>query len=138
MSYFFLSLLVLWSYWHWILCKKAHFLSVCMYVLALLDQHTLPKWNILSLLVWAQGKAMYLIRSEEKISFWEGVLVLEGQYIHMNREKMSFFTQYSVPIWAELAKKERNMTFQLNWKTLTLTGLPPKLSCFKGPFHKVH
>ena len=42
------SLLVLCSYWPWILCLKAHFLSVCMYVLVFQDQQTLPKWNILS------------------------------------------------------------------------------------------
>ena len=42
------SLLVLCSYWPWILCLKAHFLSVCMYVMVFQDKHTLTKWNILS------------------------------------------------------------------------------------------
>ena len=54
-----------------------------MYVLAFQDQRTLPKWNILS-------DCLSVYKQRENISLREGVLVLEGQYIHMNREKMSF------------------------------------------------
>ena len=65
-------------------------LSVCMCVLAFQNHHTLLKWNILSLLVYEQA-----IR--QNISLWEGVLVMEGQYIHMSRERNSFETEYSWP-----------------------------------------
>ena len=40
--------LLICVYWPEIFCLKAVVLSACMYVLTFQDQHTLPKWNILS------------------------------------------------------------------------------------------
>ena len=45
-------------YWPEIFCLQGLFLSACMYVLAFQDQHNLPKWNILSLLVWTREKSI--------------------------------------------------------------------------------
>ena len=106
-------------YWPEIFCLKALVLSVHMYVLAFQDQHTLPKWYILSLLVYKQP-----IR--QNISLCEGVLVLEGQYIHTSRENNSFETEYFWPIHTYMwAKRERNRwisCFLIVRKTMS--GLP--------------
>ena len=78
-------------YWPEIFCLKAVVLSAHMYVLVFQDQNTLLKWNILSLLVYKQAV-------RQNISLCEGVLVLEGQYIHMSRKNNSFDTEYFWPI----------------------------------------
>ena len=65
------------------------------YVLAFQDQHTLPKWNILSQSSYCRferifhfGRVCWSWKANsnnnsfsENISLWEGVLVLKGQYI---------------------------------------------------------
>ena len=85
------SQLVLCSCWPWILCLKAHFLSVCMYVMVFQDKHTLPKWNILSLLctskqldrifqfvrVCLSWKTITCIWTERKWAFRHSI---QGQY----------------------------------------------------------
>ena len=78
---------------HWpeIFCVKGLVLSAHKYVMVFQDQHTLPKWNILSLLVYKQV-------NRQNISLCEGVLVLEDHYIHMSRENKAFDTEYFWPI----------------------------------------
>ena len=66
-----------------IFCVKGLVLSARMYVMVFQEQHTLPKWNILPLLIYEQA-----IR--QNISLCEGVLVLEDHYIHMSRENKTF------------------------------------------------
>ena len=92
-----------------------------MYVLVFQDQHTIPKWNILSLLIYEQA-----IR--QNISLWEGVLVLEVQYIHTSRENNSFETDYFWPIHTsrEREKTVDFMTFSLLLGDLA--DLPYKIS----------
>ena len=56
-----------------------------------------------------KGKANGVQAIRQNISLWEGVLVLEGQYIHTNREKKALETEYFWPIQTYiLAKRERN------------------------------
>ena len=51
----------------------------------------------------------------ENISLWEGVLVLEGQYIHTSRESHSFGTEYFCPIHTYIrAKRERTSKPQIH------------------------
>ena len=96
-------------YWPQIFGLQGLFLSACMYVLAFQDQHTLPKWNIFSLLVWTREKPMEFKQLDRIFHFGGGVLVLEGQYIHTNREKKALETEYFWPIQIYiLAKRERN------------------------------
>ena len=71
-----------------------------MYVMVSQDQQTLPKLNILSLLVYEQA-----IR--KNISLCEGVLVLEDHYIHMSRENKAFDTEYFLPIQHTYEQRER-------------------------------
>ena len=65
---------------------------------------TSTKWNILSLLVYKQA-----IR--QNISLWEGVLVLEGQYIHTSRENKTFDTEYFWPIHTYIRAKREAVDF---------------------------
>ena len=88
-------------YWPKIFCVKGLVLSACMYVLAFQDQHTLPKWNILSLLVYEQA-------NRQNISPWEGVLVLEGQCIQAERTRpltQNISGQYRHYTWAKREKQ---------------------------------
>ena len=130
-----LSLLICMC-WPEIFCVKALVLSAHMYVLAFQDQHTLPKWNILSLLIQAREKAMELIWSERIFHFWEDVLVLEGQYIHTSRENNSFETEYFWPIHTYIhMSKERERNRWISYHLVvrkTVSGLPfKKWAAFK-------
>ena len=49
------------------------------YVLAFQDQHTLPKWNILSQSCYCCYWPFRTSTPSQNISLWEGVLVLKGQ-----------------------------------------------------------
>ena len=47
-------------------------------------------------------------KQRENISLWEGVLVLEGQYIHTSRESNSFETEYFCPIHIHMSKERES------------------------------
>ena len=68
-----------------ILSQSSCSLSARMYVMVFQDQHTLPKWNILS---------EWVCWSWENISLLVGVLVLEDHY--EQRENKSFETEYCI------------------------------------------
>ena len=78
----------------WAVLRNEWTPSARMYVLAFQDQHTLPKWNILSNCFNSIGFFPCSYEQRENISLWEGVLVLEGQYIHMSRENKTLETEY--------------------------------------------
>ena len=109
-------------------------LLVCMYVLArnILSQSccSLCSYVCIGLPGPAQPpKVKYSLRSDqlhclftclyeqrENISLWEGVLVLQGQYIHMSRENNSFETEY---FWSIHTYKQREChSYQYICKTV--------------------
>ena len=74
--------------------------SLCSYVCIGLPRPAHPPKVKYSLLVYKQA-----IR--QNISLCEGVLVLEGKYIHTSRENKSFETEYFCPIHT-YKQRERN------------------------------
>ena len=60
----------------------------------------------------------------ENISPWEGVLVLEGQYIHMSRESNSFKREYFWPIHMHKEREKQVDFMPFNCEEDHVFGLP--------------
>ena len=89
-------------------------LLVCMYWPSRTSTPS-QKGNILS-------NCLLVNQQRENISLWEGVLVLEGQYIHTSRESNSFETEYfwlipthqhTLPKWNILSDQINSIAFSL-------------------------
>ena len=48
-----------------------------------------------------KGKANGVQAIRQNISLREGLLVLEGQYIHTNRENKTLKTEYNIRLWGK-------------------------------------
>ena len=84
--------------------------SLCSYVCVGLPRPAHPPKVKYSLSAHMnKGKANGVQPIRQNISLWEGVLVLEGQYIHTSREKKALETEYFWPIQTYIrTKRERN------------------------------
>ena len=60
----------------------------------------------------------------QNISVWEGVLVLEGQYIHMSRENKTLETEYFWPIDTYEQREREGGVHTILLCGKTLFGLP--------------
>ena len=72
---------------------------VCMYWPLRTNKPSLSE--IFSLCSYKQGKTNGVQAIRQNISFREGLLVLEGQYIHMNRENKTLETDYNIRLWGK-------------------------------------
>ena len=76
-----------------IFCLQSLVLSARMYVLP--SRTSKPcQSEIFSPCLYEQGKANGVQAIRQNISLWQGLLVLEGQYIHTSRENKTLETEY--------------------------------------------
>ena len=111
--------------------------SLCLYVCIGLPRPAHPpkvKYSLSAHMSKGKGNGAYVIW--ENISLCEGVLVLEGQYIHTSRESHSFETEYFCPIHTyEQREREKRVDFMpFNCQEdCVRSSLPKNKSCFKIP-----